>query len=157
VVNATLLKKSYGNYNLRIKKKVLLARDTTEQETARIILQFEQQILDLVRERQLHDSGVDGKNSPLKPLYAAITIDHKVRNSQRFDHVTLRDTGKFYKSFQTDYGSFELEIFATNEKTPKITEVYGDNIFLLTTENEKVLSETIIRPNLLKYFKTIFK
>ena len=140
----------------QLKKKVDFAKKGTEQETARIILEFEQQILDLVREKQLYDKGIDGKGVSLKP-YSPFTVAYKKGKGDKFSNTTLEDTGNFYKSFQTDYGSFELEIFATDSKTPKLTEVYGENIFLITTENQKELSEKIIRPNLFKYFDKIFK
>ena len=64
----------------QIKDKVDLARKGIEQETARIILQFEQEILDLVREKQLYEKGIDGLGEQLKP-YSPITIAFKKINN----------------------------------------------------------------------------
>lgn len=140
----------------QLKRNVDEARKNIEPQTAKIILQFEQQILDLVREKQLYDEGIDGKNRQLKP-YTPYTVAVKRAKGDKYQNTTLEDTGAFYKSFQTDYGSFQLEVFATDEKTSKIVRKYNDNIFMLTEKNQDVLSKTIIRPNLLKYLKTIFK
>jgi hypothetical protein len=140
----------------QIKDKVDIARKGIEQETAKIILQFEQQILDLVRENQLYDKGIDGKGQELQE-YKKITKILKFGKNQKISNTTLKDTGAFYRSFQTDYGSFELEIFATDTKTSKITTKYGDNLFILTPDSDDKLSSEIIRPNLIKYFNTIFK
>jgi len=139
-----------------IKVKVDLAKNGIEQETARIILQFEQQILDLVRENQLYDRGIDGDGKELKP-YANYTVGIKKIKGQKYSNTTLEDTGAFYRSFKTDYGSFELEIFATDQKVSKLEGKYGKNIVKLTTDNEGKLSSEIIRPNLVKYLKNIFK
>jgi len=140
----------------QIKDKVDLARKGIEQETAKIILQFEQEILDLVREKQLYEKGIDGLGEQLKP-YSPITIAFKKINNQKYSNTTLKDTGIFYSSFETKYGSFELQIFATDEKLGKLVSKYGKNITKLTTDGEGLLSSEIIRPNLVKYFKTFFK
>ena len=144
----------------QIKDKVDLARKGIEQETARIILQFEQEILDLVREKQLYDQGIDGLGKQLAP-YKDITVLLKKYNKyggdKKTSNTTLKDTGIFYRSFETKYGSFELQIFATDEKLGKLIGKYGKNITKLTTDGEGLLSSEIIRPNLVKYFKTFFK
>ena len=82
--------------------------------------------MDLVREKQLFDLGIDGKGQSLGD-YAGFTIDLKSKKNQKTSNVTLKDTGDFYKSFITDYGSFELEIFATDDKTDALTQKYGEN------------------------------
>ena len=45
---------------LEFKKKLIKARDGIEQETAKIILKFEKEIVDLVRENQIFQDGEDG-------------------------------------------------------------------------------------------------
>ena len=143
-----------------IKVKVDLARNGIEQETARIILQFEQQILDLVREKQLYERGIGGLGKSLKP-YKDVTVwlkqNNKYGGDKRTDNTTLKDRGNFYRSFKTDYGSFELEIFATDPKTDGLVKKYGKDIFMMTPDSEGKLSTEIIRPNLIKYFNTFFK
>ena len=139
-----------------IKVKVDLARNGIEQETAKIVIQFEQQILDLVREKQLYERGIDGNGNELQE-YVRITKIFKTNKGQKISNTTLKDTGAFYKSFRTDYGSFELEIFATDQKVGKLEGKYGKDIVKFTTDSQGKLSSEIIRPNLIKYFNTFFK
>lgn len=141
----------------QLKRQVLQAQKNIEPETARIILRFEQQILDLIRENQIFDEGVDGNNKVIGVYRTTTNGNSRGFPKLRGTQVNLYDTGAFFKSFQTDYGSFQLEVFATDEKTSKIINKYNDNIFMLTEKNQDILSEKIIRPNLLKYLKTIFK
>jgi len=144
----------------QIKDKVDLARNGIEQETARIILQFEQEILDLVREKQLYEQGIDGLGKELAP-YKDITVWLKTYNKyggdRKTSNTTLKDRGNFYRSFQTDYGSFQLEIFATDSKTDALVRKYGKDIITLTKDSEGKLSSENIRPNIVKYLKTFFK
>lgn len=138
-----------------IKDKVDLVRKGIEPETARIILQFEQQILDLIRESQLYNKGIDGNGKELKE-YVRITKILKSNKNQRIENTTLKDTGAFYRSFQTDYGSFQLEVFATDQKIGKLQKKYGEDIVSFTVASEQELSDKIIRPNLIKYFKKYY-
>lgn len=139
-----------------IREKVDLAKNGIEQETAKIIIKFEKEILDLIRENQLYDKGVDGKDKPLKP-YTRFTVGYKKIKGQKYSNTTLEDTGSFYKSFQTDYGSFILEVFATDRKLPKLEKKYGKNIIKFNLDSKEKLSSEIIRPNLVNYFRKYFK
>jgi len=124
------------------------------------ILQNEDEILDLVRKDQLLDKGIDGYGRPIQPYYAPFTVNNKLFNRrppQEADHVTLRDTGAYHNSFTTDYGSGVLEIFATDAKATGLERKYGDNIYGMTTESQKKLSEKFIRPALYNYLKSIFR
>ena len=47
---------------------------------------------------QLYELGVDSLGNSLGE-YSPFTIPFKVEKGQRFDHVTLKDTGGFYESF----------------------------------------------------------
>lgn len=138
---------------LEFKKKLLKARNGIEQETAKTILKFEEVIIDLVREKQLFDKGIDGKGKKLKPDYTPFTVAVKKIKGDRFNHVTLFDTGALYKSFTTDYGSFQLEIFPTDQKADELMRKYGDDIFSMTVANQKELNFKIILPELQKFVK----
>ena len=142
-----------------IKKKVDVARKGVEQAVAKAILDNEQEILDLVRIDQLLKKGIDGLGSPLTPEYHPFTVNRKLGLSppQETDHVTLRDTGAFYRAFTTDYGSSKLEIFSTDSKATSLETKYGDDIYGMTKENQRKLSEKIIVPSLRAYLKSIFK
>ena len=138
---------------LEFQKKLIKARNGIEQETAKIILKFEEVIIDLIREKQLFDKGIDGKGKRIKPEYSPFTVAFKKIKGDKSDHVTLFDTGALYKSFTTDYGSFQLEVFPTDQKSDELMRKYGDDIFSMTVANQKELNFKIILPELQKFVK----
>ena len=140
-----------------IKEKVIKARNGVQQLTAKAILDNEKAILDLVREDQLYDKGIDGFGKKITPEYAGFTVDLKSRNNKPYDRVTLKDSGAFYSSFTTDYNNNELDIFATDPKTSDLKKKYGENIDGMTKENQIKLSSKFIRPSLIKYLRGFFK
>lgn len=86
-----------------------------------------------------------------------MTVWIKGRKGQKTSNTTLKDTGSFYKSFKTDLNGYELDIFATDAKTSEIKEKYGEDIFLMTSQNQDILSDKIIRPALIKYLQSVFR
>jgi len=97
-------------------------------------------ILNLNRYEQLYDFGIDANGKSLGE-YSAKTIIIKEAKNQPFDHVTLKDTGDFYKSFKLIIGANEFEIDANTEKDDKdLAEVYGE-ILGLTDENVQIVIE----------------
>ena len=48
---------------------------------------------------QLYESGTDAAGRSLGE-YTAFTKDQKIEKGQRYDHITLKDSGKFYNSFK---------------------------------------------------------
>ncbi len=110
---------------LELQKKLIKARDGIEQQTAKAILKFEKQIVDLVREEQIFKDGEDGSGNIIGVYKVTFErpIDHsntrgypKVKGTQ----VNLFDTGSVYRSFTTDYGSFVLEVFPTDKKADEL-------------------------------------
>ena len=59
---------------------------------------FRKLIIDLNTEEQLYSQGVDSKGVQLGE-YSIYTKGLKQNKGQRTDHITLKDTGEFYKSF----------------------------------------------------------
>ena len=66
-------------------------------EVGKILRKNEGKILSIIKLR-LFNRGVDGDNKKILPSYANRTIADKKKKGQRTSHVTLRDTGGFYKS-----------------------------------------------------------
>lgn len=92
---------------------------------------------------QLMNQGVDSKGVSLGK-YSPFTVQIKLNKGQRIDHITLKDTGEFYESF--DIRPF-LKGFIINAQGQKdddnLFEIYGEEILGLTNENIKILSEFI--------------
>jgi hypothetical protein len=139
--------RKYGNSNwLRVRSAAINSA----------VKKHEKQVLDLNRNDQLYDRGVDNFGGRLSPDYAPSTIRKKGKKGQPTDRVTLRDTGVFHRSFFLNYRSDEIEFMAeANTKRRDFSLLswlksrYGKGILGLTEENiEKLkgyISQEIIR------------
>lgn len=130
-------------------------KDAIPNQTEAIIKRNEKLILDLNRQSQLYEKGIDSKGFEINPEYRPFTIEIKQLIGQPYDHVTLFYSGRFYNSFFIKYNkdTFMLEILADDEKTRSLVTKYGSDIFGLTNENQKILNDEIVLPELLKYIK----
>ena len=106
-------------------------------------------ILDLVREDQLLEQGIDEDGDVIGTYseYTEIINPEKVAGS----HYTLKDTGEFFDSFYIDVFPSYFEINANPIKTDEDGETtnlfyeYGEGIMGLTTESLDKLSREILR------------
>jgi hypothetical protein len=69
------------------------------------------EIIRINTEDQLEEEGIDSLGRKLGD-YAPSTIAYKRRKGQRYDHVTLKDTGDFYNSFNVKVNVNEIIIDA---------------------------------------------
>lgn len=100
---------------------------------------LQQDIIDLNRDDQLYDKGIRADGQSLGE-YHAITIGKKIEKGQRYDHVTLKDTGEFYESFKIKNNENEIIITADAEKPDgNLAFIYGKQILGLTKENLAVV------------------
>jgi hypothetical protein len=92
---------------------------------------------------QLYELGVDSEGNTIgSGFYAPSTIDYKLfgGGDSRIDHITLKDTGKFYDSFKVKPNKKGFKIVANpNKDDDNLFEIYGKEIVGLTDENEKLL------------------
>ena len=110
---------------------------------------FQKFIISLNQNEQLFEKGIDSLGSSLGD-YAASTIEGtanfegKKDKGQRFDHITLLDTGKFYKSFKVKVQSGGFEIIADgNRGDTNLLEDYGKEVLGLTDENLQLVIDAI--------------
>jgi hypothetical protein len=111
--------------------------------------EFQRFIIDLNTEEQLFEKGIDSLGASLGD-YAATTIEGtanfegKKDKGQRFDHITLKDTGEFYKSFaiKVKNGGFLIVADGRKEDT-NLLEEYGKEILGLTDENFQIVIDAI--------------
>lgn len=116
-----------------------------------IIQQSKERILDLIREDQLFERGIDGTGQKLQP-YTSFTMAVKRQQGRDPNIVTLFDTGDFYRGFDLLFtDQFAIGVFSRDEKTPELVEKYGNDIFTFTIENNQVLNEDIIKPQLIEW------
>lgn len=112
--------------------------------------EFKKYIVYLNTQDQLYEKGIDAKGRKLVSdfarftnVYAYATIygteayKGKIEKGQPIDRVTLKDTGKFYESFEVKLiGEQEFQIVAdTLKETSNLIETWGKDIIGLTEEN----------------------
>ena len=107
-------------------------------------------VLDLIREDQLFDKGIDGLGNELK-AYSSYTVALKRSKGQKFTNVTLNDTGSFYKGFDLLFNGISVGVFSRDSKAPELVQKYGRDIFTFTVENNRVLNDKIILPQLTEW------
>lgn len=126
--------------------RLKLAITTLPNAVERIINENKDRILDLNRESQLREKGIDSKGKRLAE-YAYFTIQIKQLIGQPYDRTTLFYSGKFYEGFtyRFDKNTYKLEIFSTDSKTPLLEKKYGYDIFGLTKDNNEYLEVKILK------------
>ena len=88
---------------------------------------------------QLYNLGIDAEGDSLGE-YSPYTIQFKVDKGQRFDHITLKDTGDFYETFKVKPNKKGFELTANpNKDDDNLFEIYGKEIVGLTKDNQKLL------------------
>ena len=98
---------------------------------------------------QLFEEGIDALGVSLGQ-YAPTTIEGtanfegKKEKGQRFDHITLSDTGKFYKSFaiKVQNGGF-LIVADPNRGDTNLFDDFGKNVVGLTDNNLQIVIDAI--------------
>lgn len=97
----------------------------------------EEFILNIVRQEQLYDSGVNGYNVSIDSYepYKPFTQYAKIKKQQPIDRVTLCDTGAFYDSMQIKFTAKGFYIEAKTNYVPDLMEKYGEAVLRITNEN----------------------
>lgn len=102
-------------------------------------------ILDLVRENEamvismnVDDQlfrGINADGQEVAPPYRPSTVIRKMRKSQPYDRVTLRDEGDFHASFFIRYDVDQFTLDATDQKKQWLDRKYSPKIYGLTDAN----------------------
>lgn len=98
-----------------------------------------------LNQRQLFDLGQDSEGRYLGQ-YSYLTYQEKQAKFGSFPkHITLYDTGDFYKSMKVDNRQKEFEIKANGQKAEdNLFEKYGQNITGLDSENIENIQPILI-------------
>jgi len=96
-------------------------------------------VIQMNTEVQLYQKGVDSEGESLESIggdYSNVTKDIKSRNNQIYDHITLKDTGDFYKSWRVYVANNTIVIQADTVKDgDDLRARWGQNILGLTDES----------------------
>ncbi len=114
-----------------------------------IILKNQGKILSLIKQR-VWNFGIDADGNLIIPSYKDITIEIKKFEGKRSSHVTLRDTGNFWKGVYLFVEENMLFVDSKDPKTPSLIEKYGESILGLTIQEQNILIYEIIEPEIQK-------
>lgn len=122
---------------------------------------FQKFIISLNQNDQLFEEGIDSLGVSLGS-YSTATIEGtanfegKKSKGQRFDHITLLDTGEFYKSFKITVtnGGFIMDANPVKEDG-NLFDDFGKEIVGLTQENLQIVIDAIREKILTKIRKQI--
>lgn len=119
-----------------------LTPDRMEKLSLQVI---ESHATDFIRlnEEQLFE-GKTSDNTLIKPPYASDAYANFKLKHNPLGVVDLFLTGAFYGSFFLYTTTYPVFIFATDEKTSKLVDQYGKNIFGLTKENLSIVAKAIL-------------
>jgi hypothetical protein len=102
-----------------------------------------QMIIEMNTQEQLFQKGVDSKGVPLMDIggdYADVTKGYKSRDNQPYDHITLKDTGDFYRSWTVRILADTIFIEADTIKDgDDLRQRWGNDILGLTDESKQKL------------------
>lgn len=101
------------------------------------------EIIRVITIEQLYEQGIDEDGDLIQPEgYAPFTEEYKRATGQRFDNVTLNDTGAFYESFEVTVSKDSFTINADpNKEDTNLFDAYGVGILGLTEENRIYIIE----------------
>lgn len=134
-----------------VQKRILGVQKEIKKEVQKTLKELEPQILDLNIE-QMDEKGEDSKGKELPGPYADFTIEIKKSKQQRFDIVTLHDTGAFHKGFFIKFYADYFEISSTDDKTDMLEKEWGKSIFGLNNNNKVYISQEM-KDYLIEYAK----
>lgn len=124
-----------------------------------IIRDKESVIVSAIADDQLYRRGINGRGQKVMSYapYKPRTIEAKRKKGQPTTRVTLRDTGAFHRSMFVVFDSEGFYITASDEKTSKLVEKYGEEIFRLTDKNLTRILRSHVRKELVKRIKQAIK
>lgn len=100
-------------------------------------------IIELQQER-LFERGTDSEGASLGN-YSDYTVEIKREKGQRYDHITLRDTGEFYESFTVTVLKDGIVLDANpNKGTTNLFSEYGIDILGLDDFSFNIVKDQIL-------------
>ena len=100
-------------------------------------------IIELQQER-LYERGTDSNGASLGD-YSDYTVEIKREKGQRYDHITLRDTGEFYESFTVTVVKDGIVLDANpNKENTNLFSEYGIDILGLDDFSFNIVKDQIL-------------
>jgi hypothetical protein len=106
-----------------------------------------------LNQSQLYEHGEDSTNKNLKYSSPSYAINkNRINPSPGLFNADLFVTGKFYKGFYAQVkGGTSILFGSTDFKSLDLEKKFGNKIFGLTMDNQKIYAVDIVYPELQKY------
>ncbi len=148
------------------KKKLEYASSNIDDEAGRIIANNQNEIYDLIRKNQLANNEMgDGRSigyyandyikSRINPISYSGVLSNYGFDKLKGSPYNFRWTDGVWNNFLHKYSNFELEIFNIDKKIDKLKDEYGSNLIEMQPENQEILRNEYIYPNITKWLKEI--
>lgn len=121
-------------------------------QAVKIIKENDHIVIDMNTE-QLY-AGVNSEGVSLESIggpYSPVTVEIKKSKGQPTDRVTLKDTGDFYEGFFVKASGGMWQISSKDDKTQKLIDDWGADIFGNTPKDEKEINIEYILPGLIEW------
>ena len=99
-------------------------------------------IVDLNRAQM--DEGINALGQQIKPQYTKLTKFLKQQKGQRWDVVTLHDTGEFQSKMFLKLSGNKFSIDSSDSKTADLEKKYGNGVFGLGKDSKQVAWHSIL-------------
>lgn len=122
-----------------------------------IIEKEEGLIVSLNTQKQLYDKGINALGVSIDSYapYSPWTVKLKMKKSQPYNRVTLRDSGQFHASFEIRFTDDGFTIGSRDSLTEELVRKYSESIFGLTQKNKDYLKKSIILQNLITELRNL--
>jgi len=114
------------------------------QETAKAAKDNEDKMVALNRDQM--NEGIASTGDYIKPDYTRLTVEQKKIKGQRYDVVTLRDTGAFQGEMYQIISGDKYDYFSRDSKAVSLHNKYAPEIFGLTPDSRATAWREFLAP-----------
>lgn len=114
--------------------------------------ELKEQIIDLNREDQLFNQGIDS-NGKFLGYYSSFTIMEKKQRGLPYNRTTLFDSGDFYNGFDLLISENSIRFFSRDSKTLLLQDKYDSGIFGLIKSNAEKMNYMLLAPKLEEFIR----
>lgn len=146
----------YYNATLRnLSYRLRRFKDELPRLLEQAIYEKEDEIVSAIADDQLYRRGITGTGRKIMDYdpYSETTIKIKKKKGQPTTRVTLRDTGSFHRKMHIVLDDVGFYVTSMDDKTQKLRDRYGDDIFRLTNKNLTRIVRSHIRKEIVKQLK----
>lgn len=125
-------------------------KDTINEAIKEAFRRYDFVIVDIITNKQWFRKGQKSDGKIIKPAYKRLTIKIKQKKGDPYDRVTLRDTGKLYRSIELIIGERAVIAKIGVDYYAKLEKKYGSKIMGVQDNFLEEFCENYILPQIKK-------